>query len=1238
MNTKQQLEAILKERIVVIDGAMGTMIQRYKLTEEDFRGERFKDHPCELKGDNDVLVITRPDIIQEIHEQYLEAGADIIETNTFNSTTISQADYKLEHIVYELNKTAAQVAKRATEKYNKKDPSKPRFVAGAIGPTNRTASISPDVEDPSKRNVTFDQLQKAYYEQIEGLVDGGVDILLIETIFDTLNAKAAVFAALEYFEKTRKDIPLFISGTIVDQSGRTLSGQSAEAFYISMMHSNMMTIGLNCALGTANMEPHVKELSRIAECYVSAYPNCGLPDEMGGYKQKPEEMADEIESYVKQGIVNIVGGCCGTTPDHIRAIAERVKNYKPRIPQPKNRNLRLSGLEPLEYTEKSNFLNVGERCNVTGSLAFKRLILGGNYEKALEVAKKQVENGAQVLDINMDADLLDGVAAMTKFVNLIATEPEIAKLPLMIDSSKFHVIEAGLKCFQGKCVVNSISLKEGEEDFIEKAKKIKKYGAAVVVMAFDEIGQATDAKRKYEICERSYKILTEKVGFPPEDIIFDPNILTIATGLEEHDNYGVEFIESIKLIKKNLPYAKVSGGVSNLSFSFRGMEAIRQAMHSAFLYHAINAGMDMGIVNAGQLPIYSDIKPELLKLCEDAIFNRTPKATENLLEYAQKHKDEKGKTNEEALKWREDTVEKRLSYALVKGIVDFIEQDTEEARVKLQDPLKVIEGPLMDGMGVVGDLFGSGKMFLPQVIKSARVMKRAVKYLIPFLEKIKEERKKLGLAETNQKTVLLATVKGDVHDIGKNIVGVVLGCNNYKVIDLGVMTSCEKILAAAKEHDVDIIGLSGLITPSLDEMVHVAKELQKHGFTIPLLIGGATTSRMHTAVKIAPQYKAPVVHVLDASRSVVVVASLTDEKLRDEFIQETKELYEELRQEHYDSLLEYKFLSLEEARKKGLKIDFTKEPPVKAPTFIGEKVFDNYPLEKLVEKIDWNPFFSVWQLRGKYPNRGYPKIFNDETVGQEAKKTFENAQVLLKKIIKERRFRARGVLAFYPANSVGDDIELYTDESRSEVKGVLHGLRQQVEKETDTPYLCISDFVAPKETKLKDYVGQFAVAIFGADELAKEFEAEEDMYHAIMSKALADRLAEAFAEVLHEEVRKKYWGYAPDEQLSVEQMLKVKYQGIRPAPGYPSQPDHTEKLTMWRISDIEKNTNIRLSESLSMIPAAAVSGLYFSHPRSEYFAVGKIDKDQVIDYAKRKNFTVEETERHLGTILGYEPK
>jgi len=1231
------------DRIIIIDGAMGTMIQRYKLQEQDFRGTRYKDHPQDLQVNTELLLFTKPEIILEIHEKYLEAGADIIETNTFSANAISQADYKLQKDVYEMNVTACKIAKQACKKFTDMDPSKPRFVAGAVGPTNRVASVASG-EDPSQRNVTFDELRDAYYEQITGLVEGGADLIMIETIFDTLNAKAAIYAYLDYYEKPYSGyrLPLMISGTITDRSGRTLSGQTPEAFYISVMHSGMLCIGLNCALGTKAMYPYLDEISEVAECYVSAYPNAGLPNELGRYIQSPEEMASEIEELLKDGFLNMVGGCCGTTNEHIAKIAEVAKKYKPRKKVPPSTHFRLSGLLPMVYTNTSNFINIGERCNVAGSIIFKGHILKGDYEKALSIARAQVESGAQILDINFDEGLLDAVYSMRKFVNLICAEPFIATVPLMIDSSKFQVIETGLKCCQGKCVVNSISLKEGEEKFLQQARIVRKHGAAVVIMAFDEEGQAATAKRKFEICSRAYHLLTKKLQFPPQDIIFDPNILTIATGMEEHNSFALEYFEAVKEIKRHLPLCKISGGVSNLSFSFRGLGIIREAMHSVFLYHAIKAGMDMGIVNAGALPLYDDIDPRLLRLCEDAILNRDPAATENLLKFSEELKLKKqqdggsagGEKKKIVEEWRQEPVEKRLAHALVNGIVEFIELDTEEARQKM-DPLTVIEGPLMDGMKIVGDLFGAGKMFLPQVIKSARVMKTAVKYLIPFLEAIKEEKRKLGqLQEVKEKTILLATVKGDVHDIGKNIVGVVLQCNNYKVIDLGVMTPASKIMEEATNNKVDIIGLSGLITPSLDEMVHVAKELESHGFKQPLLIGGATTSRMHTAVKIAQCYSQPVVHVLDASRSVPVVSSLLDPQKKQVFADEQKELHEQLRQDHYESLKDFTFIPIDKARTKGPEIDWNSTKLIR-PQFLGDKILLQYPLSKLVEKIDWNPFFAVWRLQGKYPNRGYPKIFNDPTVGPEAKKLFEQATSELKKIVDGNLLEARGIVAFHPANSSGDDILLFADEEkRSKVKGVIHCLRQQVHMDQDSnePYYCLSDFISPSG---QDFIGQFVVSVFGVEKICKKFEEQGDDYSSIMFKALGDRLAEAFAEELHELVRKDYWGYAKEEKLTEEQLLQVAYQGIRPAPGYPSLPDHTETLTLWQMSEVQQKTGITLTENIAMNPPSSVCGLYFAHPKAKYFSLGKIAKDQVEDYARRKNWSIPIAERHLGPNLGY---
>ncbi|KAM5145176.1 methionine synthase isoform 2-T2 [Callospermophilus lateralis] len=1168
---RDEIEAILRKRIMVLDGGMGTMIQRYKLSEEKFQGQEFKDHAKPLKGNNDILSITQPDIIYQIHKEYLLAGADIIETNTFSSTSIAQADYGLEHLAYRMNKCSAGVARKAAEEITLQTGIK-RFVAGALGPTNKTLSVSPSVERPDFRNITFDELVEAYQEQARGLLDGGVDVLLIETIFDTANAKAALFALQKLFEENYAPRPIFISGTIVDKSGRTLSGQTGEAFVISVSHT-----------------------------------------------------------------------------DPLWEIAEAVKNCKPRVPPATvfEGHMLLSGLEPFRIGPYTNFVNIGERCNVAGSRKFAKLIMAGNYEEALSIAKLQVEMGAQVLDINMDDGMLDGPSAMTRFCNLIASEPDIAKVPLCIDSSNFAVIEAGLKCCQGKCIVNSISLKEGEEDFLEKARKIKKFGAAVVIMAFDEEGQATETDVKISICTRAYHLLVRKLGFNPNDIIFDPNILTIGTGMEEHNLYAVNFIHATRVIKETLPGVRISGGLSNLSFSFRGMDAIREAMHGVFLYHAIKFGMDMGIVNAGNLPVYDDIHKELLQLCEDLIWNKDPEATEKLLHFAQTH-GKGGKKVIQTDEWRNSPIEERLEYALVKGIEKYIIQDTEEARLnqeKYSRPLNIIEGPLMNGMKVVGDLFGAGKMFLPQVIKSARVMKKAVGHLIPFMEKEREENRVLNCTveeeDPYQGTIVLATVKGDVHDIGKNIVGVVLGCNNFRVIDLGVMTPCDKILKAALDHKADIIGLSGLITPSLDEMIFVAKEMERLAIKIPLLIGGATTSRTHTAVKIAPRYSAPVIHVLDASKSVVVCSQLLDENLKDEFFEEIMEEYEDIRQDHYENLKERKYLPLSQARKNGFHIDWLMEPHPVKPMFIGTRVFEDYDLQKLVDYIDWKPFFDVWQLRGKYPNRGFPKIFNDKTVGEEARKVYDDAQSMLNALIGQRKLQARGVVGFWPAQSVQDDIHLYAEgvvPQAAEPIATFHGLRQQAEKDsasTDS-YQCLSDFIAPLHSGIRDYLGLFAVACFGVEELSKAYEDQGDDYSSIMVKALGDRLAEAFAEELHERVRREFWAYCSSEQLSIPDLRKLRYEGIRPAPGYPSQPDHTEKLTMWRLANIEQCTGIRLTESLAMAPASSVSGLYFSNLQSRYFAVGKISKDQVEDYALRKNMTVADVEKWLGPILGYD--
>eukprot|EP00283_Hemiselmis_rufescens_P004932 CAMPEP_0173434836 /NCGR_PEP_ID=MMETSP1357-20121228/13534_1 /TAXON_ID=77926 /ORGANISM="Hemiselmis rufescens, Strain PCC563" /LENGTH=1285 /DNA_ID=CAMNT_0014399743 /DNA_START=10 /DNA_END=3867 /DNA_ORIENTATION=- len=1269
-DTEEYLLKAFEERILVIDGAMGTVIQQYKLEEEDFRcaakfngddnwhDDQFKDHPKELKGNNDLLSLTRPDVINEIHRRYFAAGADICETNTFSGTTVAQADYALEHLVYDINYKSAKLATMAAQDVEKETGVR-RMVAAAIGPTNRTLSISPKVENAAFRNITFQELVTAYKEQTAALVDGGADIILVETIFDTLNAKAALFAVDLYFEEVGIKMPVMISGTIVDMSGRTLSGQTGEAFWVSVRHANPMCVGLNCALGPDQMRPFMQRISNVATCYTHAYPNAGLPNAMGGYDLKGEQMAPVLRQWAIDGLVNMIGGCCGTTPDHIKCIADAVSDLTPtrRPPgwggRPAAENfMRLSGLEDMVVKDDSVFQNIGERCNVAGSILFKKTIIAGDWAKAAEVAQKQVENGAQILDVNFDDGMLDGVDCMRKFCNLIATEPEIAKIPVVIDSSKFHICIAGLECLQGKCIVNSISLKVGEEQFIKDAKLVRRYGAAVIVMAFDEEGQAAGRDDKIRICQRAFKILTgPQVGFNPVDIIFDLNILTICTGLEEHNNYGIDFIEATKVVKQTCPGCKISGGLSNLSFSFRGLEEIREAMHSVFLFHAIKAGMDMAIVNAGKLPMYDDIEEELRNMCEDAVLNKNADATERLLERAEQEKTRLEelkaggvdlKKKAQAAQWRSGTTKERLIHSLIKGLDEFIEADTEEARadtVSYPKPLNIIEGPLMEGMNIIGDLFGSGKMFLPQVIKSARVMKKAVAYLTPFMEAEKARMllENPDMAETKPGCVLLATVKGDVHDIGKNIVGVVLGCNNYNVVDMGVMQPCNDILDKAVEVGADVIGLSGLITPSLDEMVTVAKEMERRNMKLPLLIGGATTSRMHTAVKIEPQYtQAPVMHVLDASRAVAVVSSLLDAELRDDFAEDTKELYAEMREEHYASLEERKFLTLAQARQKAMKVDWKGREPAK-PSFLGKRAYNNVPLDELLPYIDWNPFFAVWQLRGKYPNRGYPKIFEDETVGAEAKKVFDDAQKMLKEIVAGRKLQANGVAAFFAANSVGDDIEVYENEERSKTIGCLATLRQQEERADVDAYLAMSDFIAPKSSGVKDYIGLFAVtAGLGMDKLIASYEAKGDDYGKIMAQALGDRLAEAFAEKLHMDVRRSEWGYSKDEDMSEDDMLKVRYTGIRPAPGYPSQPDHTEKSVMWDLLKAGETSQIELTESLAMMPAASVSGLYFANPESKYFAVGKICKDQVTDYAKRKNMPVDECERWLAPILGYD--
>ena len=1237
MNTIQEE---LEKRVLVIDGAMGTMIQQYKLEEKDYRGKRFADWHKDLKGNNDLLSITQPAIIKAIHKEYLKAGADIIETNTFSGTSIAMSDYEMESLIYELNYESAKIAKEAIAEFKMENPEfahVAKFVAGAMGPTTKLASMSPNVNDPGFRAVTFDELVTAYTEQIRGLIDGGADVLLFETITDTLNVKAALFATQTYCEKIDRKMPVMVSGTITDASGRTLSGQTTEAFLNSVSHVDLLSIGLNCAMGAKDLRPYLEELSTKAPFYVSAYPNAGLPNQFGEYDQDAHEMGHQIEDFLKAGFINIVGGCCGTTPSHIKRIAELAKKASPRKKPKPDTLMHLSGLEPFTLTPESNFLNVGERTNVTGSKKFLRLIKEGNYEEALSIAKDQVDGGAQVIDINMDEGMLDGESAMTTFLNLIASEPDISRVPIMIDSSKWNVIEAGLKCVQGKAIVNSISLKEGEEKFIEQARKIKQYGAAVIVMAFDEVGQADTLERRKEICKRAYDILVDKVHFPAQDIIFDPNIFPVATGMEEHRLNALDFFNSTKWIKENLPHAKVSGGVSNVSFSFRGNDHVREAIHSAFLYHAVKAGMDMGIVNPAQLQVYDDIDKTLLELVEDVLLNRRDDATERLVEHADSLKGITKEKTEKDEAWRRGSVEERLSYSLVKGLVENIDTDTEEARQKLGKPLHVIEGPLMAGMNVVGDLFGSGKMFLPQVVKSARVMKKAVAYLEPYLQAEKESNRLAGIVgdgRQNAGKILMATVKGDVHDIGKNIVGVVLACNNYEIVDLGVMVSCDKILEEAKKHNVDIIGLSGLITPSLDEMVHVAKEMERLGFKTPLLIGGATTSKVHTAVKIAQNYSGPVVHVNDASKSVPVASSLISNELREAFMADVTKDYDRLREQNKNAQSQNKFISLEEARANKFPIDWT-QTEITKPAFIGNKVFTNYDLKEIAEYIDWTPFFHSWEMKGSYP-----KIFNDPERGTEAKKLFDDAQHMLKQIINEKWLQANAVIGIYPANTVNDDDTEVYDE-RGNKLATFHSIRQQTKKPAGQYNVALADFVKPKNEQggafePTDYIASFALTTgIGIDELVKRFENDHDDYKAIMLKSLADRLAEAFAELMHKKVRKEFWGYAKDETLKNEELIKEEYAGIRPAPGYPAQPDHTEKLTIWKLLDVEKNTGIILTESLAMVPTAAVSGLYFSHPQSHYFGVGKINKEQVEDYAKRKNQPFETIERWLGPALSY---
>ncbi|NAT79818.1 methionine synthase [Dickeya dadantii] len=1223
-NRLQALQQQLAQRIMILDGGMGTMIQSYRLQEEDYRGERFADWHCDLKGNNDLLVLSKPEVITAIHNDYLAAGADILETNTFNATRIAMADYEMEALSAEINTAAARLARACADEWTARTPERPRYVAGVLGPTNRTASISPDVNDPAYRNVSFDQLVEAYRESTRALVEGGVDIILIETIFDTLNAKAAIFAVETEFEALGVTLPVMLSGTITDASGRTLSGQTTEAFYNSLRHARPLSFGLNCALGPDELRQYVAELSRIAECYVTAHPNAGLPNAFGEYDLDADEMARQIGEWAQSGFLNIIGGCCGTTPEHIAAMVKAVDGVAPRALPTLPVACRLSGLEPLNIGDDTLFVNVGERTNVTGSAKFKRLIKEEKYNEALDVARQQVESGAQVIDINMDEGMLNAEAAMVRFLNLIAGEPDIARVPIMIDSSKWEVVEAGLKCIQGKGIVNSISMKEGVDAFVHHARLVRRYGAAVVVMAFDEVGQADTRARKIEICRRAYHILTEEVGFPPEDIIFDPNIFAVATGIDEHNNYAVDFIEACADIKAQLPHAMISGGVSNVSFSFRGNEPVREAIHAVFLYYAIRNGMDMGIVNAGQLAIYDDLPAELRDAVEDVILNRRDDGTERMLAIAEKYRGSKSDddSNKAEAEWRGWPVRKRLEYALVKGITEFIEQDTEEARAQSARPIEVIEGPLMDGMNVVGDLFGAGKMFLPQVVKSARVMKQAVAYLEPFIQASKDQGSSAG-------KILLATVKGDVHDIGKNIVGVVLQCNNYEIIDLGVMVPTDKILKTAREEKVDIIGLSGLITPSLDEMVNVAKEMERQGFTLPLLIGGATTSKAHTAVKIEQNYSGPTVYVQNASRSVGVVSALLSDTQRGDFVARIRKEYETVRIQHGRKKPRTPPVSLSVARDNAMPIDWDSYTPPVAHRLGVQSV--SASIETLRTYIDWTPFFMTWSLAGKYPN-----ILEDEVVGEEAKRLFADANAMLDTLSANGTLNPRGVVGLFPANRVGDDIEIYTDERRTEVLTVSHHLRQQTEK-TDFPNYCLADVVAPKASGKPDYLGAFAVTGgLEEDELAAQWEAQHDDYNKIMLKALADRLAEAFAEYLHERVRKVHWGYAPNENLGNDELIRENYQGIRPAPGYPACPDHTEKATIWQLLDVDNTVGMTLTESYAMWPGASVSGWYFSHPDSKYFAVAQIQRDQVEDYAVRKQMPVEEIERWLAPNLGYD--
>ena len=1220
------LKSLLAERILLMDGAMGTMIQGYGLAEEDYRGRRFADHPIDVKGNNDLLNLCQPGIVRDIHTAFLEAGADILETNTFNSTTTSQADYGLEGAVYDLNLEGARLARAAADAVQARTPERPRFVAGVLGPTSRTASISPDVNDPAFRAITFDGLAAAYAEAVRGLVDGGADMLLIETIFDTLNAKAAIHAISRHFDDHGASLPIMISGTITDASGRTLSGQTAEAFWNSVAHARPLVVGFNCALGAKELRPYVQAISQVAGVHVSTHPNAGLPNEFGEYEESPASMAGFIGEFAESGFVNVVGGCCGTTPDHIEAMAEAIGGVPSRPLPDIERRCRLSGLEPLAIDSLTGFVNIGERTNVAGSARFKKLIMEGDYGAALEVARQQVANGAQMIDVNMDEAMLDSEEAMVTFLNLVASEPDISRVPVVIDSSKWSVIEAGLKCVQGKGVVNSISLKEGEEAFIDRAREILRYGAAVVVMAFDEKGQADSCERMVEICTRSYDVLTEKVGFPPEDIILDPNIFPIATGIEEHRNFSVDYVNAVRAVRETLPHALVSGGVSNMSFSFRGNNPLREAMHSVFLYHAVNAGMDMGIVNAGQLAVYADIPSELRECVEDVVLNRRPDATDRLLAIADSAE---GQARAKAVDtaWRAGTVAERLAHALVKGIADYVVEDAEEARRQAGHPIEVIEGPLMDGMNVVGDLFGSGQMFLPQVVKSARVMKVAVAHLVPFIE---AEKERSGVGGKNG-TIVTATVKGDVHDIGKNIVGVVLQCNNFEVIDLGVMVPYDKILETARKVDADMIGLSGLITPSLDEMATVAGEMEREGFTVPLLIGGATTSKVHTAVKIAPNYSGPTVHVVDASRAVGVATNLVNPTRRDDFVRAVSEEYAEARARHARRDERGRGLSIAEARRARHRVEWSEYSPPE-PRSLGLERFDDYDLRELTTRIDWTPFFRTWELKGTYP-----AILEDEKFGEAARRLFADAKAMLENVIQQNWLTAKGVVGFFPVNSVGDDdVEVYTDGSRRHVRAKMHFLRQQMAKGSARANLCLADFIAPKESGVADYIGAFAVtAGIGIEARQAEFKKDHDDYGDILLKSLADRLAEAFAERLHERVRGEFWAYAEDEDLDNEDLIKGRYRGIRPAPGYPACPDHTEKATLFKLLEAEKNAAIHLTESFAMTPAASVSGLYFSHPDSRYFGVGRIGKDQAQDYARRKGLPLPEAEKWLAPNLGY---